>query len=229
MIDDGIETKALSADPGRVARHALIDVCFHWLAAISVLILLATGFLPIIGIKFAWVMSHWVSGILLAVLVLLHIVRAWFWQNMSSMFFGLEDIKEIRGIKGPAPGFSNGERIRSDKYLPPQKLMHHGVTILVIVTIISGCLMMVKIDTPWWQRDLYWLSADNWGIVYVAHGFAALLLLSVVMIHIYFALRPEKIAYLRSMISTKVTAQEIFNQHDSGTTVVEKKEPIDGE
>ena len=89
--------------------------------------------------------------------------------------------------------------------------------------------MMVKIDTPWWQRDLYWLSAENWGIVYVAHGFAALFLLSVVMIHIYFALRPEKIAFLRSMISTRFIAQKSFNQYDSETRVVAKRESVNGE
>jgi len=229
MIDDGTEAKASIAAQPRVARHVLIDICFHWLVAISVLILLATGFLPIIGIKFAWVTIHWVSGILLAGLVLLHIVRAWLWQNMSSMFFGFEDIREIRGIRERPADVSNAERIKPNKYLPAQKLMHHGVTILVIVTIITGCLMMVKIDTPWWQRDLYWLSAENWGFVYVAHGFAALFLLSVVMIHIYFALRPEKIAYLRSMISTTVAPQEIFHEYDSGMRVLEKREAIDGE
>jgi cytochrome b subunit of formate dehydrogenase len=229
MTDDGAEAETVTVEPPQVARHLLLDICFHWLAAISVLILLVTGFLPIIGFKFAWVMSHWVAGMLLALLVLLHIVRAWCWQSMRSMFFGLADFKQIIGSKGQAAGISNGEWTRPDKYSPPQKLMHHGVTILIIATIVTGSLMMVKIDTPWWQRDLYWLSAENWGIVYVAHGFAALFLLSVVMIHIYFALRPEKRAYLRSMISTQMVRQEISNQHDSGKRTLENREPIDGE
>ncbi len=228
MVDDVAEAETRTVELPQVARHLLLDICFHWLAAISVLILLATGFLPIIGIKFAWVMSHWVAGMMLALLVLLHIVRAWFWQSMSSMFFGWQDIKEIVEIEEHIPASSDGERI-TPKYSPAQKLMHHAVTILIVITIITGCLMMVKIDTPWWQRDLYWLSAENWGIVYVAHGFAALFLLSVVMIHIYFALRPEKIAFLRSMISTRFIAQKSFNQYDSETRVVAKRESVNGE
>ena len=52
---------------------------------------------------------------------------------------------------------------------------------------ITGAMMMVKIDTPWWERNPYWLSDEAWGVVYVLHGLSALLLITMVMTHIYFA------------------------------------------
>ena len=62
----------------RVLRHHAADRVYHWLMAISMLVLLITGFLPVLGIKFAWVAPHWIAGVVLTVLVLFHIVRALF-------------------------------------------------------------------------------------------------------------------------------------------------------
>jgi cytochrome b subunit of formate dehydrogenase len=39
--------------PDRIVRHRLPDRIFHWVMAASVLALLATGFLPILGVRFA--------------------------------------------------------------------------------------------------------------------------------------------------------------------------------
>ena len=68
-----------SAPSSRVKRHLLTDRIYHWLMAASVLSLMGTAFLPIIGWKFEWVSLHWVTGVVLAVLVLIHIVRALVW------------------------------------------------------------------------------------------------------------------------------------------------------
>ena len=75
----------------RLVRHALIDRLLHWLTAVCVIVLLATAFLPILGIDFAWVAIHWVTGLVLTVSVAAHIVRtlfqtAWFdvdWKTRS--------------------------------------------------------------------------------------------------------------------------------------------------
>ena len=37
--------------------------------------------------------------------------------------------------------------------------------------------MWRKVDTPFWQRDPYWLSTDAWGVVYAIHGVAAMALI----------------------------------------------------
>ena len=197
-----------------IVRHSLIDRLFHWITAISVSILLFTSFLPILGIKFSWVTLHWVSGFVLGLVIFAHIVRSLFWQDLRSMWFGVRDVKETVTTLGWLLNLRSGALSKSGKYSPAQKLMHHGVSVFVLITIITGLLMMIKIDTPLWERDPYWLSDQSWGIVYVLHGLAALILMSIVMIHIYFSLRPEKLMYLRSMIFGWLSKAEFMNQHD---------------
>lgn len=62
----------------RVLRHRLADRLFYWAMAACMLVLMLTGFLPILGVNFAWVDSHWIAGVVLTVLVIFHIVRALF-------------------------------------------------------------------------------------------------------------------------------------------------------
>ena len=81
--------------------------------------------------------------------------------------------------------------------------------------------MMVKIDTPFWERNIYLLEDGTWGIIYVLHGFAALSLITTVMLHIYFALRPEKLMYLRSMLGGAITRKEFIEHHDPQKWVAE--------
>ena len=68
-----------------ILRHAGIDRLFHWIMAATMTVLLATSLLPIIGVHFGWYTIHWVSGLLLTVIILLHIVRALFWQRPATM------------------------------------------------------------------------------------------------------------------------------------------------
>jgi formate dehydrogenase subunit gamma len=197
----------------RIIRHSFVDRILHWLMAFSVVILLATGFLPIIGIKFGWVTIHWISGLVLTAGVLVHIVRTLFWQDLASMWVGLRDIKDSVAALSQVLK-REGEGAKPGKYSLAQKDLHHTVTLFVLVTIVTGLMMMVKVDTPFWERDPYWLSAETWGIVYVLHGIAALCLITIVMTHIYFAVRPEKLMYTRSMIRGWLTKEEYLQNHD---------------
>ena len=49
----------------KIIRHLLPDRIFHWVMAVSILVLLFTGFLPIVGVNFSWVDPHWIAGIVL--------------------------------------------------------------------------------------------------------------------------------------------------------------------
>jgi hypothetical protein len=53
----------LSSDPiaDRIERHKAVDRIFHWVAAASFIALLATGLLPVVGVKFGWVTIHWIA------------------------------------------------------------------------------------------------------------------------------------------------------------------------
>ena len=213
-MNPGNDTAQSRAAGARVSRHALIDRCFHWLTAASVLTLLATAFLPIMGIKFPWVTAHWIAGLLLTGAVVFHIIRTLFRQQLKTIWFGLRDAKDALAALGWFLKIKTTEPAKPGKYSPAQKLMHNVVTVFVLTAVITGLLMMVKIDTPFWKRNPYWLASDSWGIIYILHDFAALSLVTLVMVHVYFALRPEKLFYTRSMIKGWISREEYLREHD---------------
>ncbi|MCP5145193.1 MAG: cytochrome b/b6 domain-containing protein [Gammaproteobacteria bacterium] len=196
-----------------ILRHALIDRIFHWLTAACVLVLMATAFLPILGIKFSWVTIHWATGVVLGIAVLIHVVRALVFQRATAIWVSPRDLGEglsnLKAALSPA-----GRAIKPGKYSLAQKSMHLLVTILILAVLVTGGLMMVRVDTPFWERNPYWLTEAQWGTVYVLHGLAALTLVTTIMLHIYFALRPEKLCYTRSMIKGWLTESEREKNHD---------------
>jgi thiosulfate reductase cytochrome b subunit len=183
--------------------------------AASVLILMGSAFLPILGWKFEWLSLHWMTGVVLALLVLIHIVRALVWQDWRAMIpdgadlrNGWHSIRYAIGGTGAVPG-------KPGKYKILQKLYHLAIAVLVLSIIGSGLLMLLKIDTPLWRRNPYWFDSDTWGAIYSLHGFASMGLLTLVMIHIYFALRPEEWWLTRSMFRGYVTRREYAEHCDS--------------
>jgi cytochrome b subunit of formate dehydrogenase len=200
---------------GRVVRHLIADRLYHWAMAISIFLLMGTAFLPILGIKFEWLEIHWISGVTLTVLVLIHIVRALFWQDWRSMLIVGADVRDmwrsacrLVSPKAAAPA-------RPGKYDPLQKLYHLGVGLLLLAVIVTGLLMLLKIDTPLWRRNPYWFSNDTWGYIYVVHGYAAMAIVAAVMIHIYFALRPDEWHLTRSMFRGWISRKEYSEHFDS--------------
>jgi formate dehydrogenase subunit gamma len=193
----------------RIIRHKWASRALHWLNAACILTLLATGLLPVFGVKFSWLLIHWVAGLALTVLVALHIIRALFFENLLSMGIGLRDVRAFFaalriGGPGPKPG----------KYTLPQKLMHHAVTLAGLTAIGTGLLMLRRIDTPFWHRAPYFLSEQEWGIVYALHDLASLTFVTLIILHIYFTLQPDKFFYLRSMLLGWIRRDEFEANHD---------------
>ncbi len=207
----------------RRVRHLLVDRLFHWLSAASVLILLGTALLPILGIELAWVTVHWVTGLMLAALVLGHTLRATFWQGLATMWIGLRDLADGWGGLRAALGVVREPVKVGGKYSLAQKAIHHAFAAVVLTAIATGCLMLVKIDTPWWQRDPYWLGDGAWGIIYVLHDLASLCLVTMVIVHIYFALRPEKFYLTRSMVLGWITGSEYRENYDTSRWEAEQE------
>ncbi len=191
-----------STDSSVITRHAPVDRVFHWITALSVLLLMASAFLPILGLKFSWVPLHWITGVVLGAATLFHLVRATFFQRLRCMVPRPRDVSDLL----------NGRR--AAKYTPAQKLMHAVLGTAVLVAVVTGFIMLAKVDTPLWKRNPYLLEASTWGVVYVLHGAAALLTLTLTMAHIYFSLLPEKRAYLRAMIGGQMTREEAAEFHD---------------
>jgi cytochrome b subunit of formate dehydrogenase len=199
----------------RIVRHAGLDRAIHWLIAASVVTLLLTAFLPILGFDFAWVTIHWAAGFALTAVVAVHIVRALCWQDWREVWIDARDVRDAATIVRATLRVPGASLPRPGKYSFAQKLIHLAFAVVVLAAIGTGALMMVKIDTPWWDRDPYWLNIAQWGVVYVLHGLAALCLVTMVIVHVYFALRPEKIHFTRSMILGWITREEYRAHHDT--------------
>ncbi|MCB1665078.1 MAG: cytochrome b/b6 domain-containing protein [Pseudomonadales bacterium] len=191
-----------SSEGKRVNRHDAIDRAFHWIMAGSVLTLIFTGISPIVGIRISWLNIHWIAGLILTFVVIFHTIRALFWQDFKSMLLGPNDFKE-----------PFDESVKPGKYSFEQKGMHWAMTVLVIAVIATGLTLFTHIDSPWWERP----SVDNegtLGIFFLLHGTATLALIAFTAIHIYFALRPEKRFYTRSMVTGWISEAEMKENHD---------------
>lgn len=202
-----------SATAGRIVRHALPDRLFHWLAAACVLTLLGTAFLPILGLEFGWVTIHWVTGLVLMAAVLFHVVRVLVRRTLGAMWLGGADVRDALAIVRAALA-RRADELKVGKYSVAQKLIHHAFAAVVLTTLVTGGFMLARIDTPWWRRNPYLLADATWGVIYVLHDLAALMLVTMVMMHVYFALRPEKLKFTRAMIFGWITRREFDEHHD---------------
>lgn len=199
----------------RVIRHGRADRLYHWLMAFCVIVLTATAFLPIFGIKFAWLDIHWIAGVGLTALILIHVVRAIVWQDWRNMWIGLTDLRDLWRSVCRLLGGRGARASLPAKYDPAQKLYHFGVAIVVLAVVGSGLLMLLKINTPLWRRNPYWFSSDTWGIIYVIHGMASMVIVAVVIIHIYFSLHPDHWYLARSMVRGWISRKEYSERHDA--------------
>jgi cytochrome b subunit of formate dehydrogenase len=54
----------------------------------------------------------------------------------------------------------------------------------------------------------------TWGLMYVLHGLAGVGLIALIMMHIYFAVRPEKLVITKSMITGSLDRDHYLEHHD---------------
>lgn len=188
----------MATDNQEIIRHAGVDRAFHWIMAATMLVLLGTSLLPVLGIRFAWYGVHWVAGLLLTLIIALHILRALFWQKPRSIMISGADFKP-RG---------------AGKYTLAQKLMHLAWMVTVLVAIVTGLLMLRKAGVPFLVRDPYVRSLASWGIITLLHDLAALASVFLVLVHVYFGILPEKRAYLRAMLKGSISRAELAPEHD---------------
>ena len=206
--------------PARIPRHGFVARMFHWVMAFSMLALLFTAFLPIVGVRFAWVQWHWMAGILLTASIMFHIVHATFFLDFWSIWVGPKDIPEFKAemmreigkeIGGPKPG----------KYPLGNRLYHLAVLVAGVVVIGSGLVMMARVRTGLIDRNPYLMSDTAWGLTYVMHGLMGVGFVGLVIAHIYFALRPEKLWITKSMIFGTISRREYLEHHDPDRWVAE--------
>ncbi len=198
----------------RVVRHRLADRLYHWLMATAMLVLLFTGFLPILGVRFPWVDAHWIAGVILIALLLFHIFRAFFILRFADMWVGWREFRESFSATTREVFGGNRPNRRFGKYSVGQKMFHHGVATVVLTACITGVIMMVGVDSPFWERNPLFITEKTRGAVFLLHGLAGLGSITLIMVHVYFAIRPEKRYMTRSMIRGWISRREYEAHHN---------------
>jgi cytochrome b subunit of formate dehydrogenase len=211
------ETDALEAAnrnlPEKITRHSFMARMFHWVMAASMFTLLFTAFLPIVGIKFAWVQWHWMAGLVLTGAILYHIIHATFFLDFWSIWIGPRDIPEMKAEIMYELGRTN-ETPKTGKYPLGNRLYHLAILVVGLSASATGIYMMSRVRTPFFTRNPYLLMDTTWSWIYVVHGLAGVGLVGLVIAHVYFAIRPEKWWITKSMIFGFITRRQYLEHHD---------------
>ncbi|MGE0450752.1 MAG: cytochrome b/b6 domain-containing protein [Vicinamibacterales bacterium] len=220
------ETDALEAAntdlPDLITRHTFMARMFHWVMAASMFVLLFTAFLPIVGIRFAWVQWHWMAGLVLTGAIIYHIVHASFFLDFWSIWIGPKDVPELktelmRELGRDVPGPKSG------KYPLGNRLYHLAILVVGLTVSITGLLMMSRVRQPLFTRNPYIMTDPSWGWTYVLHGACGVALVGLVIAHVYFAVRPEKWWITKAMIFGAITRREYLEHHDTARWNVRRK------
>jgi cytochrome b subunit of formate dehydrogenase len=210
-----------AALPKRIPRHSLVARLFHWIMAASMFTLLFTAFLPKVGVQFDWVTYHWIAGSVLTVSIIFHIIHASFWLDFwaiwpdkADMVDALKRVRRFFGLPAEAPR-------RFPKYPLENKLYHGAIIATGLAAIATGLLMMLRVRTVFFPRNPYVFGDMTWGLMYVLHGLAGVGLIALVMVHVYFAVRPEKLDITKSMIFGSMRREFFLRHYDPQRWIVE--------
>ena len=208
--------------PERIERHTLAARVFHWTMSASMLVLVITAFVPVMGLEIpSWVTLHWIAGVVVIVSIVYHIIHAIGWQDFWSMmafgpqFFreGFAHLRHILSSKAPEPP-------KAGKYPFDHRMYHHAVIVFSLAAVVTGVIMMMRIDTPFWAQNPYIVSDQAVGLVFAIHGLAGVTFILLIASHIYFAIRPEKRWITWSMIRGWVDRDHYLEHHDPAKWVV---------
>ncbi len=206
--------------PKRIPRHSLAARLFHWIMALAMFTLLFTAFLPKIGIEFDWVTYHWIAGTVLTISITFHIIHASFFLDFWSIWPDRADIEDAWKRVQRFMGKSAQLPRKFAKYPLENKLYHGAIIVTGMSVILTGVFMMFRIRTIFFTRNPYLFSDMTWGLMYVLHGLAGVGLITLVIVHVYFAVRPEKLPITASMIVGSMSREFYLKEHDPKRWVV---------
>jgi cytochrome b subunit of formate dehydrogenase len=200
--------------PERVPRHSLGARLFHLIMAIAMFALLLTAFLPKVGVRFPWVTYHWIAGIVLTISIVYHIIHASFVLDFWSIWPDKEDLEDASRRMKRALGQSAPEPRKFAKYPLENKLYHLVVMLAGLSAVGTGLFMMKRVQTPFFTRNPYLFGDITWGWMYVLHGLAGIGFVALVTVHVYFAIRPEKLFLTKSMIFGWISREHYLDHYD---------------
>jgi cytochrome b subunit of formate dehydrogenase len=217
----GASPELLALLPPRVPRHSLAARLFHWIMAAAMFVLLFTGFLPKIGIQINWVTYHWIAGVVLTASILFHIIHASFFLDFWSIWPDKTDLRDgwyrvLHFFGKPAPAAR-----KSAKYPLDNKLYHAVIILCGLSVVLTGVFMMFRVRTGILPRNPYLFGDMTWGWMYSLHGLAGIGLIALVIVHVYFAVRPEKLPITAAMIVGTMDRDFYLKEHDPERWVVD--------
>ena len=214
-------SSAIPELPARIPRHSLAARLFHWIMAAAMFVLLVTAFLPKVGVQFNWVTYHWIAGTVLTISILFHIVHATFYLEFWSIWPDRSDLEDAGKRFYRFMGKPKGLPRKFAKY-PLENKLYHGVVMLSgLLVIVTGICMMFRVRTIFFPRNPYLFSDMTWGMMYVLHGLAGVGLITLTIVHVYFAIRPEKLPITASMIVGSMSREFYLKEHDPKRWVIE--------
>ena len=206
--------------PARIPRHSLAARLFHWIMAAAMFVLLFTAFLPKVGVEFNWITYHWIAGTVLTISILFHIVHSIFYMDFWSIWPDRSDLEDAGKRIQRFLGRSAVSPRKFAKY-PLENKLYHGVVMLSgLAVIATGICMMFRVRTIFFPRDPYLFSDMTWGMMYVLHGLAGVGLITLTIVHVYFAIRPEKLPITASMIVGSMSREFYLQEHDPQRWIV---------
>ncbi len=224
---EGVVSPSVAARiPERVPRHSLTARLFHWIMAAAMLTLLFTAFLPKVGVEFNWVTYHWIASVVLTVSILFHIVHASFFLDFWSIWPDRVDLRDAMRRMQRFSGKSAPPPDRFAKYPMDNKLYHAVIVLTGLTAIVTGVFMMFRVRTIFFPRNPYLFGDMTWGMMYVLHGLAGVGLIALIMVHIYFGLRPEKRAITKAMIFGWMSRDFYLEEHDPARWRVAAPAPV---
>lgn len=224
---EGVVSPSVAARiPERVPRHSLPARLFHWIMAAAMLTLLFTAFLPKVGVEFNWVTYHWIAGVVLTISILFHIVHASFFLDFWSIWPDRIDLRDAMRRMQRFMGKSAPPPDRFAKYPMDNKLYHAVIVLTGLTAIVTGVFMMFRVRTIFFPRNPYLFGDMTWGMMYVLHGLAGVGLIALIMVHIYFGLRPEKRAITKAMIFGWMSRDFYLEEHDPARWRVAAPAPV---
>lgn len=220
---DALEAAAPDAPP-RILRHSLAARFFHWSTSAAMFVLLVTAFFPIVGLTFDWVPWHYWSGMIFTALIAWHVVHTAVWLDFWSIWAGPKDVPEFRALLLRETGRA-ADAPRPAKYPLGNQLYHWILTLVGLLVIVTGLLMMFRIDTPFFAHNQYLIGERAWGWVYVLHGLVGVSLVGLVAAHVYFALRPDHWWLTKAMIFGWITRRQYLEHHEPSRWRVTRDKP----
>jgi cytochrome b subunit of formate dehydrogenase len=105
----------------------------------------------------------------------------------------------------------------------PKAASRRAIIAAGISAIATGVFLMFRVHTISFTRNPYLFSDLTWGLMYVLHGLAGVGLIGLVIVHIYFAIRPEKWHITGSMTYGSMTREFYLEHYDPERWTVETR------